>query len=322
MRTMLERMPENYYDHDEGFPGSVEQWYRPYEDELILYQPHDTPHSQRAMLSPTACAWNSGSPAAAYWLRGFPLRYAVPGPYGDEFDGEGHKYANRGDGWRATRLANAYALTEPDSPMRAVLLDLAQQQADRMLNVAMPSGITSRSGDIAAGGPFAANLNPNPWDLGHLPEGSTVARSIMTAIVANGAMALERSVFGDGRMIPLIVDSADSSYFHVVPGTSALKTPPSGHVIVGGLQIGQVLPETSYSVLDPSKIALETQWHLVYAFELTGSEHYLERAVEITGLNVSSMSQFPEREYQLTGSARVWWAYTPELVSLIQRTYE
>lgn len=312
-RTMLERMPVSYYAN--GLPVSKPDWFRPYEKELIKYQPHDTAHMQRAMLSPSASVWGAGGMASAGWLRDLPFRYDAPELYPEQYEGEGHPHAHRADGWAATRLANAYALTPP-GPTREHLLGLAEAQADRMLRVMMPSGLTHRSGDIHAGGPFAAWLNPNLWQLGKLPEGTTIARQIMTAINSNGAMALEQSVFGDGRMRPMVVQAAASAYFHELD-SGELKTPPPGQVIVGGLQFGELYPETTFGPLDDSVNVWECQWHLVYAYRLSGDVRFLERAAEIMGHDVP-LQEIPEAEYSRTGSARAWWSYTPEVVAEIQ----
>lgn len=313
MRTTLERMPTSYYAN--GLPISNPEWFRPYEEELIKYQPFDTAHMQRAMLAPTVVVWGAGAPAAAGWLRHLPSRYDLAEPYPDEYAGEGHPHAHRADGWAATRVANAYAVTAP-GPERNALRTRAEVRSVRMLSVMTPFGLTHRSGDINAGGPFAAWLNPNLWQLGKLPEGTTISRQIMTCIVANGAMAMDHSVFGDARMRPMVVQAAANSFFQELPG-GILKTPPSGQVIVGGLEFGELYDQTTFGELDDSVNAWECQWHLVYAYRQSGDIRFLERAAEIMGHGVP-LKDVPAAEYARTGSARAWWSYTPEVVAEIQ----
>lgn len=294
MRTMMERMVRHVEGRESGGMAS--------------YKMHDTAHAIRAMVSPLACAWGLGSPAARHWLQRLPDYYGEMSGFPSEFRGAGHKWAHRSIGWHATVWATAFAVTEPGE-QRGQIRAVCENAAKAMLDVAMPTGITHRAASVTDGGAFTAFLNPDLHKIGKLPKGTTVARTFMVAIVVHGAWALETAVFGDGRMRLLVVDAVDSSLFHTVP--------PRAHVIVGGLKIDEVYDPTQYAETDDAHGMWEGQWALAAAYRMSGDVKYLEQAARIMGHD--SLDDLAYKEFQRQGSNRAWWDREVEVIAEVQK---
>lgn len=283
-------------------PGQV-AW----EDDLAGYVQHDLAHGSRAFIHALPLVWTAGSKAAQAWCRETATRYGGPSGFPVEYHGHGHKWAHRSMGWRAALYALQASVTPPGSIRDTVLL-YARDHARAMRDIATPSGITHRGADA---GPFKAFFSPNPWKTGELPEGTSAARTIMPAIVTHGAFAISFACLGETRTLrPLIVDASRAIYW--------LRTPPPGHVVLGGEGL-EDLVDTPYTVAtDTSANTWECLWALAEGFRCDPRGDWLRRAADIMGHAGIPLHEVPGMHYAKQGSKRAVWERSAEAIALIQ----
>lgn len=334
LRCIGERMPRGYYK-GYAFPPETPAKRLGYERELCRFQPYDTAHLIRALGPAVALVWLGGSPAAARFIRSMAERKSAPTPYDSKFDGKGHKYAKRDEGWVCYRISTAFAVTPPEDPWRSTWKDHAVAQRDKLLRVAMPNGITHRAYKKGGDSPFSANLNPDPFLVRKgpkeedtmVPQWATCARSIFVAIVSYGASAMDKAVFGGGSMELLYVRAADA-WFSDIDGQSApsganldMPSTPKGHIMVAGKDLDSpVMGKPAFSYWDDSNNVWECQWALVAAYSATKDTKYLERPCQIAGHK--NLAGWIANEYKRTGSKQAWWAHTPEGVAWAQLLFD
>ena len=315
MRGVMERSLENRYDWGAAGPDIPHPTGNRagYEAELVRYQKFDQAHASRALIDAMAAFWGRGSLVAGHWLR---RQADVQGKHNDfpaEFHGKGHKYAHRVLGWKAFNWALA-ASTCTTAEDRKRYQDHCDEIAADILAIAMPSGITMRSGSQQNPGPFAAWMNPDLIKLGVAPDGTTLLRTFMQAIVAYGAYALY-SQMGDDDVAKEIQHFITRGLASVLGHDSSPA--PKNHFVVGGVGLDSEVVDPYPVEKDNKRCGWEMMFWCAAAFGVTQDPAHLLQAAKISGWD--SLEEMLEKEYTRTGSQTAWWARTPEIVAEAQQ---